>query len=225
MTEKDFQEDESPPGPEDVTVHQRTTRRRGQALVDAIFAAVRAEIAEVGYAHITIESIAVRASTSKAVIYRRWTSRAELVAAALINDFVEREVPPDTGGLRGDLIDLLRLARRRTTEIGMHTIWGMLTESQHNADLANVVHLELIASSRQRMMTVILDRAAARGELDASRLTPRRSTLALDQLGWEMLTRGNANDQAIEAIIDDIFLPLVCPGPEGATGNSPTEQL
>src|SRR5262249_55546407 len=57
-------------------------RRRGEALEGAIYDAVVDELAEIGYAAFTIESVAARAHTGKASIYRRWPTKQDLVVAA-----------------------------------------------------------------------------------------------------------------------------------------------
>ena len=59
------------------------TRRRGDALLGAIHAAVLDELADNGYAGLSIERVADRARTGKASIYRRWPTRMELVLDAL----------------------------------------------------------------------------------------------------------------------------------------------
>src|SRR5882762_74282 len=57
--------------------HRRGPRRRGDALTAAIFDATLAELAEVGYAELTMERVAGRAKASKGSLYRRWSNRAE----------------------------------------------------------------------------------------------------------------------------------------------------
>jgi AcrR family transcriptional regulator len=59
------------------------TRRRGEALQNALLDAAWEELQAGGYAKLTIERVAERAGTSRAVIYRRWRNRYELVIAAL----------------------------------------------------------------------------------------------------------------------------------------------
>src|SRR6478735_7120611 len=56
---------------------------------------------EVGYRGLTMESVRERAGVGKATIYRRWSSKEELVrdAIAYMHDDV---AAPDTGSLRGD---------------------------------------------------------------------------------------------------------------------------
>src|SRR5580704_16566199 len=106
-----------------------TTRRRGAALEHALLDAAWAELQESGYAKLTMERVAERAGTSRAVIYRRWRNRPELVIAAM-----RRRQPvlpgatPDTGTLRGDVLAVLRGASARITELGPDTVIGMLSD-------------------------------------------------------------------------------------------------
>jgi AcrR family transcriptional regulator len=87
---------------------QPKRRRRGAELEDAILRAAADELREVGYDAMTFDSVATRAETSRAVIYRRWPGKAELVAAAFENRMRNVEVvAPDTGSLEGDVRGLL----------------------------------------------------------------------------------------------------------------------
>src|SRR6185503_19136250 len=58
------------------------TRRRGAALEGALLDAAWAELLRGGYSAFTIESVALRARTSRPVIARRWSSRGDLAMAA-----------------------------------------------------------------------------------------------------------------------------------------------
>ena len=59
------------------------TRRRGSTLEAALLQAAWDELTEAGYAAFTMEGVAARAKTSRAVLYRRWPNRPQLVVAAL----------------------------------------------------------------------------------------------------------------------------------------------
>jgi AcrR family transcriptional regulator len=72
---------------------------------------------EHGYERVTVDAVAATARASKATVYRRWPSKAELVLAAFIEGIRQVAVPPDTGTLRGDLLQLGKL-------VGM-TVVGM----------------------------------------------------------------------------------------------------
>src|SRR6202044_2096505 len=83
-------------------------RRRGEELEAALLDAAWDELAEAGFAKLTMESVAARAKTGVAVLYRRWANKDDLVIAALRHYGKTRPVwVPDTGTLRGDMLALL----------------------------------------------------------------------------------------------------------------------
>src|ERR1700684_2389575 len=88
---------------------QRTRqRRRGEELEAALLEAAWAELVEVGFGKLTMESVAARAKTGVAVLYRRWPRKDDLVIAATASP--GRLTPgdiPDSGSLRGDMLALL----------------------------------------------------------------------------------------------------------------------
>ena len=66
------------------------------------------ELVDVGFAGLTMESVAARARTGVAALYRRWANKDQLVLAAI--EHYGRAHPveiPDSGTLRGDLLALL----------------------------------------------------------------------------------------------------------------------
>src|SRR3954452_2157895 len=95
-------------------------RRRGAALEEALLDAAWAELISNGYAGFTVEAVAERAQTSRAVIYRRWPQRWDLITAAVVH-YQERNPvhAPDTGSLRGDLIAYLRDASLKRAEFAV----------------------------------------------------------------------------------------------------------
>ena len=58
------------------------------------------------YDRLTVDAVATSARASKAIIYRRWPTKAELVLAAFVQVTRQVAVDPDTGTLRGDLLRL-----------------------------------------------------------------------------------------------------------------------
>ena len=69
---------------------------------------------ENGYERLTIDAVAATAKASKATVYRRWPSKAELVLAAFIEGIRQAVVPPNTGSLRGDLLALGNVIRAQS---------------------------------------------------------------------------------------------------------------
>jgi AcrR family transcriptional regulator len=186
------------------------SRRRGEALESAILRAAWEELTAVGYASLTMEGVAARAKTSKAVIYRRWPSRPALVLAAMRQQapLLSGEVP-DTGELRGDVLALLRRISRRLGEVGQETIFGLLADYFRDDELFASLQTEVLQVGTDVMRT-ILRRADERGEVRLDRITRRMATLPVDLARHELLiTRTPVPENALLEIVDDIFLPLV----------------
>ncbi|WP_053205225.1 TetR/AcrR family transcriptional regulator [Jiangella muralis] len=184
------------------------TRRRGEALEAAIVDAVWAELAESGYAGLTVGAVAERARTSKAVLYRRWPGRAALVIAALSQHAPSTEDVPDTGTLRGDLLALLRTIAAGVSARSIDALWGLLTETARDPELAALVRTQLAELQRSGPIVVVFDRAVARGEVDAARVTSRLLRVAPDLVRNELMLYGAITDAAIVEIVDQVVLPL-----------------
>jgi AcrR family transcriptional regulator len=190
------------------------TRRRGEALEHALLDAAWDELQEAGYARLTMEAVADRAGTSRAVLYRRWRSRPDLVIAAMRRHrpMLSGEIP-DTGSLRGDVLALLSRMSSRLAEIGPETVYGLLGEylgdaGQFSRSQEDVLHMSA------EVMETILKHAADRGEArpDVGR---RIATLPTDLFRNELFrSRTPPSEGTLMEIVDDVFLPLVRPRPE-----------
>jgi AcrR family transcriptional regulator len=181
------------------------TRRRGSSLEDALLTAAWDELMEVGYANLTMEAVAARAGTSKPVLYRRWPHRAELVIAALRArvDPITSEVP-DTGDLREDILTLLQRLRDRQQVMGPDVVRGLLAEM---SDVPRAV-FDVVPG----IMMTILERAADRGQVRRDRITPMVAALPGTLLRHQiMISRDRVPDGFLTQVVEEIFLPLVCP--------------
>src|SRR5438477_8145262 len=76
----------------------------------AILEAAWRLLLEEGYARMSIARVADEARVGRPAIYRRYSSKSELVAAVL-SDKQSRAMPSDTGSARGDLIAHLEFAQ------------------------------------------------------------------------------------------------------------------
>jgi AcrR family transcriptional regulator len=86
---------------------RRPGRPRSVRIDRAILAAAVDLFAAEGLEGMSMEAVAARARVGKAALYRRWSSKEDLVTAAL-GSLVAEERLPSTGSLRGDLTALLR---------------------------------------------------------------------------------------------------------------------
>ena len=185
------------------------TRRRGDALVTAIYAAVLDELAESGYTGLSIERVAERAHTGKASIYRRWPARLDLVLDALDHSMPMLDELPDTGSLRGDLLLVLgHIADVMRSRCGdaARACFSPGTDGE----LADAIRAQLLPP-RKAAILELLRRGAARGEVRPDALTERIAELGPMLLHAEVMQRGTIDDTAVVAILDEIVLPLVSP--------------
>ncbi|WP_102143625.1 TetR/AcrR family transcriptional regulator [Mycobacterium hubeiense] len=143
---------------------QGVGRPRNSAIDAAILVAARELLAEVGYSQVTMDATAARAGTSKAAIYRRFTSKAELLFAAGVHG-ADPQPPADTGSLRGDLLALANRIRTDMSapaarEVAPHVI----AEISQSPELSERLRSVFVATEREEI-DAILTRAVDRGEL------------------------------------------------------------
>ncbi len=185
----------------------RLDRSRDPAILDAALAA----LAENGYDDTNMNDIAARAGVGKAAIYRRWSSKAALIADALVYwrpDLMDDDVA-DTGSLAGDFDALVgRMARTDDALIPNDVVLRVAVEAAHDPHLATALDDMLLLKGR-RVVTTILQRAADRGEV-----APGRDwSLIADVLAGVGLIRvmsGQSFDAKFaRQVIDTLVLPAV----------------
>ncbi|MPZ84855.1 MAG: TetR family transcriptional regulator [Actinophytocola sp.] len=186
------------------------SRRRGAELEHAILDAAWDELTEVGYAGLTIEAVATRAGTSKPVIYRRWSNRAELVLAAWGRHVPVRQATPDTGALRTDLIAMFARIARRVDTVMHEVVAGVMGEAFRHPEVAGLLRKRLETAPFGDVVRTVVERAVARGELPPVDMSSRATRLPLDLVRGESLLKGNPiTDETIADLVDDVYLPLL----------------
>ena len=186
------------------------TRRRGSQLEEALLDAAWSELTAVGYGAFTMESVAGRAKTSRAVLYRRWPNRPELAMAAIRHHtkLAATEIP-DTGTLRGDVLALLRHASASASEVA-GVLSFLIADYFNETGLPAAVLRERALAGEPTAMQTVLDRAIARGEIDPDRLSPRIASLPLDLVRHDLImNQSPPPDAALVEIVDAVFLPLL----------------
>jgi AcrR family transcriptional regulator len=189
--------------------HEPAVRRRGEALEQAIIAAAWEEIEEVGFTKLTMDGVAKRAGTSKPVLYRRWKDRTDLIIACAASRMPTVDSIPDTGSLRGDLLELLTQLRERMSKVGPMVIVTMVDEITRDPSFRrNFLH-RFLDRLMALMNEAVLGRAIERGEITEELLTERLRRLPIDLARNEFLIKGSITDQAIVEIVDEVFLPAL----------------
>jgi AcrR family transcriptional regulator len=189
-------------------------RRHGKQLEAALLAAAWDELVEAGYARLTMESIAVRARTSEAVLYRRWANKDQLVLAALDHHRDARPVAlPDTGTLRGDL--LAYLAAVSEARAAFFAVAAAAAFSGLMADTGltpTQVREKVMGDQRLPRARTIYQRAHDRGEIDLDRVPAAVLAMPFDLVRHDLLMNlGPPEPTRVRSIVDEVFLPLVKP--------------
>lgn len=186
----------------------KARRRRGPALEEAILDAAWEELTTHGYEKLTLEAVARRAGTSRPVLSRRWDSLSKLASAAIVRYALHNPTEvPDLGGLREELILLLRQIARRSSPKVVRLIYEMRKDLE--AAFSSFADIRTQVGVAGYPMQQILDRAVARGEVRPDFVTPRLLRLPVDLARHEMMmTFQPLAESDILEIVDDIVLPL-----------------
>ena len=118
-----------------------------------------------GYAALNIEAIAAKAGVSKQTIYRWWPSAAFIVLEALTADMQGQDtLAPDTGSLKGDLLELVRPTVRALSQRRGPVFKALIAEAQADARFAEAFRSSLMAAHRETVRAIV-GRAQLRGEV------------------------------------------------------------
>jgi AcrR family transcriptional regulator len=161
---------------------------------------------EHGYDRLTLDAVATTARASKATLYRRWPTKAELVLAAFVEGTRQVAVDPDTGSLREDL---LRLGEQVRAHVSTHaaTIRAVLVETSRSAELDAMMQ-EQFLDQRKALMSHVLAQAVGRGEIEASAITDDLWDLLPGYLIYRSVLTGRApSRRTIQDLVDNVLIP------------------
>lgn len=121
-------------------------------------------IAQEGVEAMSIEGIAARAGVAKTTIYRRWSSKGEVIVAALKT--IDEKIPiPDTGETRQDLVELIDAFMRAAIESPLAPVVARVAAvATSNPEILDVFRSGLMGP-RQAAVREVLQRGIDRGEV------------------------------------------------------------
>jgi AcrR family transcriptional regulator len=159
-----------------------------------------------GYDRLTLEAVATTAQASKATVYRRWPTKAELVLAAFIEGIRQVAVPPDTGTLRGDLLHfgetILEQSRQHAG-----TLRAVLVEVSCNPALSEAMQHQFI-DQRKALVRFILQQAVTRGEIDGAAISDELWDLLPGYLTFRsIIPNSPPTRHTVQALVDDVLIP------------------
>jgi AcrR family transcriptional regulator len=161
---------------------------------------------EHGYERLTLDDVAAIGRASKATVYRRWPTKAELVLAAFIEGVSQDAVPPDTGSLRDDLIAVGDTVCAQSKEHA-GTLRAVLGEVSRNPALNDAMQHQLF-DQRRAMMAQVLKRAVGRGEIDAAAVNNELWDLLPGYLVYRTVIQNRLpTRRTVRTLVDDVIMP------------------
>lgn len=161
---------------------------------------------ENGYDRLTLDAVATTARASKATLYRRWPTKAELVLAAFVEGTRQVSVAPDTGSLRGDL---LRMGESICAHASAHasTIRAVLVEVSRSSELNEMMHRQFL-DQRKALMHRVLAQAVDRGEIEASAITEDLWDVLPGYLIFRSILTGRTpSSRTVADLVDHVLIP------------------
>src|SRR5689334_18537304 len=155
-----------------VSVVDKTPGRPQDPRIDAAILRAAADLlVEIGYSSLTMAAVAERAGTTKTALYRRWSSKAELVHEAAFPAAPTALTAP-AGDIAADVHAMIEAARDVfTSPVVRAALPGLIADMAADADL-NARVLERFTGLFAAVRTRLAD-AVARGEVHAD-IDPER---------------------------------------------------
>ncbi|WP_373143109.1 TetR/AcrR family transcriptional regulator [Mycobacterium marinum] len=147
-------------------------RPRDPRIDFAILSATMELLVQIGYSNLSLAAVAERAGTTKSALYRRWSSKAELVHEAAF-PVTPSALSAPAGDFAGDIRMMVAATRDVfTTPVVRAALPGLVADMTADADLnARVLSrfTELFATVRIRLQEAI-DRGEAHPDVDPNRM-------------------------------------------------------
>ena len=177
----------------------------------ATLAATLAELADRGYAALSLERVARRAGVNPTSLYRRWGSRERLVLEVMLDQVARNVSVPNTGSLREDLLGLARTAAANSarTEVAA-MIRAVAAQAPYDTGLAAAA--EAFWAERLALDGAIVERAIARGEVKSTTDPTQVIEAVIGPIHLRLLlTRRPIDDtflrRTVDTVVDGILQP------------------
>ncbi|MEU7630218.1 helix-turn-helix domain-containing protein [Nocardia sp. NPDC049220] len=132
-----------------MSARHRLGPHRDPAVDQAVLEAARSLLVERGYGAASIDAIATRAGVSRPAIYRRWPSKAHLIAQAVFPDV-------DTDEVAGDITAEIRKVIRGTIQLfgapaAREAMPGLMSDMRADSSLYHKLSARLDTPTRREL--------------------------------------------------------------------------
>mgnify|MGYP000977372549 CR=1 FL=1 len=191
----------------------RNIRKRGNVLLESIYDATVKVIKEVGYANLTFQQIAKTAKTSRTVIYRRWSTKFDLIREikeykkSIVLDGELFDKIQKTESLREDLLQMITLYQKVYMEVGHEIMSAFLFELSQNND--KIAEIKIIAKEKNIMiMKKLLEFARERGD-KIKKVSNETLLLPFDLIRIEnVMWKSEIDESRLASLVDEILIPV-----------------
>lgn len=182
-------------------------RPRSQQAMEAVLTAVRQLLQTSAYKELTMEGIAKAAGVGKPTLYRWWPNIASIVMDVMTRQAQHDIRVPDTGSLESDLLLYIGDTCRSLTQGGAGGIMrSLMAEAQFDEGFAQIFR-ESFISSRRAMLIALLQRGAARGELQKDADLELLADLCYGPIWYRLLNdHASLDEPFVQAITAHIIM-------------------
>lgn len=176
-------------------------RPRQEHVTQAVLDAVVDLVAESGMAALTMDAVAARAGVSKPAMYRRWSTKQDLVIAAAESRIGPLTVP-DMGDFRAELRAVLTARMKAYRQPGIDRLLagviGSAAEAGAEPGAYRAYTARVMSETRH-----LLERGVARGDVRSDVDVSAASTLVAASLVFRMVGEQQTPDESlVESVVD-----------------------
>jgi len=177
---------------------------RDEAIIEAAIDALVRD----GYDRLSVEGVATAAGVGKATVYRRWSSKAELVIDALTT--LKPSIDTiDTGSLDGDIELLIAISCSPHSQRLFQVMVSVCSALPREPELLEAFRTRF-TEPRIARISAMLERAEQRGELGPDVDIAMAASLVPSLMLQRVLTTGQpAGRVYAEQVVSSVLLPVL----------------
>lgn len=166
-------------------------------------------LTESGYDRLTFDAVATQVRASKATLYRKWSTKAEMVLAAV--EFVRAQTSPhevdlDTGSLVGDL-DAMFCSDQSGNDTTTELFRAVVPAMHRDTELTEMFN-ERFLQPKLAVILRILERARERGEIGKGADIQQLASVVPAAVTFKLMTENAPPDVCfIQSVISDVLIP------------------
>jgi AcrR family transcriptional regulator len=179
-------------------------RPRNPALDRAILSAAARQLGELGYARMSLESVAARAGTTVPSLRRRYRDKADLVATVIDSLRVD-EPPARAESPRAHALAILHNFHANLRAVPAMAILGSLLAEEHRQPELLRRFTTRLVEPRRALLTTALDAGVAAGELSTTADVDALTSMLVGSFYGRYVTLAGIPDDWPERVLNTLW--------------------